>query len=110
VFARRLKKDMAVMQGIYSHFTEYRYTRSELENFLVQSGFEVIETRPHDFYDSKDHAVGLWGGFPFFRAGEWGNYRLHSIGKLVSQTLDSISPWIACSGVICVARSLKKPL
>jgi SAM-dependent methyltransferase len=109
LFPEKIKKDMAVMQGIYSHFTEYRYTRSELENFLVQSGFEVIETRAHDIYDSKDHAVGLWVDFPFFRAGNWDNFRLNSIGKLISQILDGISPWIASSSVICVARSLKKP-
>lgn len=105
----KIKKDMAVMQGIYSHFTEYRYTRSELENFLIQAGFEVIETRPHDIYDSKNHAVGLCSDFPFFRARNGDNSRLNAIGSLISQYLDNISPWIACSSVICVARSLKKP-
>lgn len=93
----------------YCHFTEYRYTRIELENFLKQSGFEIIKTIPHDFYDSKDHAIGLWMDFLFLRDLKGGaNFRLNPVGKWVSRILDGISPWIACSSVICVAMSLKK--
>jgi hypothetical protein len=93
----------------YYHFTEYRYTKDELGNFLKQTGFEIIRTMPHDFYDSKDHAVGLWVDFPIvFGARRAVNFKLNPFGKLVSRMLNSISPWIACSSVICVARSLKK--
>lgn len=93
----------------YYHFTEYRYTKGELEDFLKKAGFEVIKTIPHDFYDSKDHAIGLWMDFLFLRDLKGGgNSRLNPVGKLVSCILDGISPWIACASVICVARSLKK--
>ena len=51
----------------YYHFTEYRYTKGELEDFLKKAGFEVIKTIPHDLYDSKDHAIGLWMDFLFLR-------------------------------------------
>jgi len=92
----------------YYHFIEYRYSKAELEDFLKQTGFEVIETIPHDFYDSKDHAIGLLEDFPFLGARKGVNHQLNPLGKLISRTLDNISPWIACSSVICVGRSLKK--
>lgn len=95
-------------KGEYCHFWEYRYTKSELENFLKQSGFEIIETVPHDHYDSKDHAIGLVVDFLFLGARNGTNFRLNPVGKLISRTLDWISPWIACSSVLCVGRSLKK--
>ena len=92
----------------YYHFIEYRYSKAELEDFLKQTGFEVIEMIPHDFYDSKDHAIGLVMEFRFLGALNGVNFQLTPLGKLVSRTLDKISPWIACSSVICVGRSLKK--
>lgn len=92
----------------YYHFLEYRYSKTELEDFLKQIGFEVIETAPNDFYDSKDHAAGLVVDFPFLGARNGVNFRLNPLGKLISRTLDKISPWIACASVICVARSLKR--
>ena len=104
ILARLVKKKKR-----YCHFTEYRYTRGELEKFLKETGFEVIKTIPHDFYDSKDHAIGLSVDFQFLRDLKDGaNFKLNSMGKLVSRILDGISPWIACSSVICVAMSLKK--
>jgi SAM-dependent methyltransferase len=104
ILAEQVKK-----KKVFCHFTEYRYTRNELENFLKQTGFEDIKTIPHDFYDSKDHAIGLWEDFTFLRdLRSKANYKLNLVGKLVSRILDRISPWIACSSVICVARSLKK--
>jgi SAM-dependent methyltransferase len=105
----KVKKILAGKKRRYFHFEEYRYTRYELENFLKETGFKIIETLPHDFYESEDHSVGVWMDFPFLRDLKRGaNARLNPLGKLISRILDSISPWIACANVICVARSLKK--
>jgi SAM-dependent methyltransferase len=90
------------------HFIEYRYSRSELENFLRQSGFEVIKTVPDDFYGSKDHAVGLVVDFPFLGARNGVNFELNPLGKLVSRMLNGISPWMSCSMVLCVAKCHKQ--
>jgi SAM-dependent methyltransferase len=92
----------------YYHFLEYRYSRSELHSFLYNAGFEVIKTVPHDFYGSRDHAVGLVEDFPFFAARSGVNYRLNPLGKIVSRAFNSVSPWIACSSVLCVGRALPK--
>ncbi len=104
-----IKNVLLKRRGKYYHFTEYRYTRVELENFLQQTGFEIIKTIPHDYYDSDDHSVGLWVDYPLLRySNSWANFRLNSAGKLISKTLDGISPWVACGLAICVGRSLKK--
>jgi SAM-dependent methyltransferase len=92
----------------YYHFSEYRYSISEVHNFLKESGFEIIKTVPHDFYGAKGHAIGLVGDFPFLAARNGANFRLNPVGRLISLTLNRISPWIACSSVLCVGRSLKK--
>ena len=92
----------------HRHFMEYRYSKSELQDFLKQSGFELVETAPHDFYDSRDHAIGLALDLSFLAARNGVNFRLNPIGKFISRILDRLSPWIACSSVLCVGRSLKE--
>ena len=92
----------------YVHFLEYRFTKNELQTFLRQSNFEVIETHPHDFHGSKDHHIGLGVDFPFLKDKYGVNFKLNFVGKKISRLLDSISPWIACASVLCVARSLKE--
>ena len=97
--------------GRYRHFIEYRYSKSELETFLRQCNFEIIKTVPNDFYGSKDHAIGLVADFPFLGARDAslrGDFQLNSLGKLISRLLDKVSPWIACSGVLCIGRALKR--
>jgi SAM-dependent methyltransferase len=91
----------------YYHFAEYRYSKSELENFLRESGFEIVETVPDDFNGSKNHAAGLVVDFPFLGASNGVNFQLNPFGKLIWRTLDTLSPWIACASVLCVGRSKK---
>ena len=91
----------------YYHFMEYRYSISEVQNFLKQSGFETIKTVPHDLYGAKGHAAGLVVDFPFLAASDGVNFHLNRLGRLISRVSLKISPWIACSSVLCVARSLK---
>jgi hypothetical protein len=107
ILPETIKGLLLVKGSRYYHFIEYRYSKAELEDFLKQTGFEVIETIPHDFYDSKDHAIGLVEDFPYLEARNGVNHQLTPLGKLISRALDKISPWIACSSVICVGRSLK---
>lgn len=92
----------------YYHFEEYRFSIKEIQFFLKKSNFEVIQTVPHDFHGSKDHAIGLSVDFPFLRALYSVNFKLNPFGKLISRILEKISPWIACASVLCVAKALKK--
>lgn len=107
VLPQRIARPLLRIRGRYYHFSEYRYSRSELENFLKQSNFEVIETVPDDFYGSKDHAPGLVVDFPFLGARNGDDFELNRAGRLISRILDTLSPWIACSAVLCIGRSLK---
>jgi SAM-dependent methyltransferase len=92
----------------YYHFAEYRYSISEVQNFLKESGFEIIKTVPHDLYGSKGHAAGLAVDFPFLADSKGANFKVNRLGRWISQMFLRISPWIACSSVLCVAMSLKK--
>ena len=105
---QRIAHVLANRSDLYYHFSEYRYSRAELENFLKQAGFEIVRAVPHDFYGSKAHAAGLMVDFPFLAAKNGANFKLNSVGRIISRTLNKISPWVACSSVLCVARSLKK--
>ena len=91
----------------YYHFAEYRYSIAEVQNFLKESGFEIIKTVPHDFYGSKGHAAGLAVDFPFLADSKGANFQLNRLGRCISQASLKISPWIACASVLCVARALK---
>ncbi len=99
---------LPIRRRAYCHFMEYRFSKSELESYLKDAGFAVVETVPHDHYDSKDHGIGLVVDFPLLGARNGVNFRLNRLGKLISQMLDRISPWIACASVLCVGRALKE--
>jgi len=104
---RILARILFKQKRLYYHFSEYRYSISEVENFLQRSGFEIVETVPHDLYGAKGHAAGLAVDFPFLAAGNGANFELNFVGKLISRTLNRISPRIACSSALCVARASK---
>ncbi|MFX0024317.1 MAG: class I SAM-dependent methyltransferase [Candidatus Hermodarchaeota archaeon] len=91
----------------YYHFEEYRFSIDEMQDFLKQSNFKVIQTVPHDFHGSKDHAIGLAVDFPFLRAYHSANFKLNPFGKFISRILENISPWISCASVLCVGKALK---
>lgn len=92
----------------YYHFLEYRYSAEELQSFLKQSNFDILTTVPHDFHGSKEHAIGLAIDFPILKSRGGNNFKLNTLGKLISCIFDKISPWIACASVLCVGRSLKR--
>ena len=104
---KKSKKELKKRKRYY-HFLEYRFTIKELQTFIRNAKFEVIQTIPHDFPGSKDHAIGLAVDFPFLKDPYGYNFKLNRIGKLISRLLNYISPWIACASVLCVGRSLKE--
>jgi SAM-dependent methyltransferase len=103
----RRVKSLLLRRPVRYCFSEYKYSRSELRSFLEECGFEVLNTVPHDFFGSADHSIGLALDFPFLRAKNSVNFRLNLPGRLVSRILNKMSPWIACSSVLCVGRSSK---
>lgn len=109
LYLREKVNILTLRRGRYYHFIEYRYSRTQLENYLKQSNFKVIKTVPHDFFDSKEHSIGLVVDFPFLGLYNEANFKLNSLGKFISHILDKLSPWFACSSILCVGKALKQP-
>lgn len=111
ILPERIKRILArVLLGQKSrfyHFLEYRYSISEVKDFMKESGFEIIEVVTDDFYGSKDHAVGLVVDFPFLGSYNGVNFKLNPIGKLVSLIFNSISPQLSYAMVLCVGKCSK---
>jgi len=88
-------------RGDTIHFAEFRFSRNEVSALLREHGFEPIITAWDDFTE-KTMSLGIWTDFPPLQARDL--YALNSQGKAAAFAMNSISRWIACSGVLCIAR------
>jgi len=82
-------------------FTEYRYTKKEVEAMLSSAGFEIVTAHWDDFLP-KNKSLGIWADFPQFHAPS--SYGLKFLGRLAAITFNSSSRWFASAGVFCLAR------
>jgi SAM-dependent methyltransferase len=82
-------------------FEEYRYTQKEFRSYLESAGFQVLESAPQDFRPPKN--MGLYTDFGFLQS-QHKKWELNAVGKFMDAVLRSISPWAACSGVLCVCK------
>ncbi len=88
-------------RGDTIHFAEYRFSRNEVATLLREHGFEPMITTWDDFTE-KTMSLGIWADFPPLQGN--GLYELNFPGKAAALAMNSISRWIACSGVLCIAR------
>lgn len=88
-------------RGDSIHFAEYRYSPGEVERMLDRHGFTPSVTTWDDFSE-KGMSLGIWSDFPPLQADQL--YGLNAGGKAIAVPLNILSPWIAASGVLCVAR------
>jgi len=88
-------------RGDSIHFAEYRFSRTEVGTLLREHGFEPMIMAWDDFTE-KTMSLGIWADFPPLQARDL--YGLNSLGKAAALSMNAISRWIACSGVLCVAR------
>jgi len=88
-------------RGDTIHFAEYRFSRDEVETLLREHGFEPMLTAWDDFKEMT-MSLGIWTDFPPLQAKDL--YDLNSLGKAAALAMNAISRWIACSGVLCIAR------
>jgi hypothetical protein len=68
---------------------------------LERQGFEVAEERPHDLPEVDSH-YGLYVDWPWLRGEK--PYKLNGLGVVLKRLLNAISPWVASTGVVMVAR------
>jgi SAM-dependent methyltransferase len=94
--------------GQITKFWEYRYTRTEMKQFLCQTGFRILETSVDDYDNTtRDHHIGLSTDLFFLRDDQAGPYKLNKLGGLVLRMSRFLSPWLIAGGVLIVAS--KKP-
>lgn len=98
---------LARLRGLPLAFTEFRYSRREMEGFLGRAGFRVEHVEPDDFRFPWAKGLSLdLGRFVLLAPASW---ELTRAGRALSRVLNGISPWIACAGVLYVARKAEQP-
>jgi len=87
-------------------FTEYRYSRREMQGFLARSGFEVLEVHPDDYRHpwSKGLFVDLCDIGSFFNYEPKPPYQFGRFGRTMARMIRSASVWWWCGGILFVAR------
>ena len=86
-------------RGDTIHFAEYRFSKREVEALLSAHGFVPMMTTWDDFSE-KNMSLGIWADFPPLQGESL--YELKKSGKVMAQGVNSISRWIASSGILCL--------
>ena len=87
-------------------FYQYYYSRKDLNNFIKQSGFEIVDWFYYDQYHTKSQRIGIYLEFPFTKAKSDHPYGINSIGKIMAFFSELISKGIFSSSIAFV---VKKP-
>jgi len=89
-------------KGVELEFEEYRYSRRQFEAQLREAGFQLVERTPDDFRPPKN--MGLYTDSRFLRHRER-QWELNVAGNILNSALNTLSPWLHCSGTLWVCRS-----
>ena len=97
------------LRGLGLGFTEFRYTKAEMDGFLARSGFEVLEVLPDDYHLpwSKGLFVDLCDVGSFFNYEPKPPYEFGPFGQRVAHFIRSFGPWHSAGGIFYVARARK---
>ena len=98
---KRVESWVKRQQGKEAVFSNYLFDRKELGRLMAEAEFEVVKMQPHELPDADSH-YGLYIDFPFLRSGT--PYRLNWLGKIIKKVANIVSPWIASTGAVLVAR------
>lgn len=97
---------VARLRGRPLAFTEHRFRAGELRAALARAGFAVEHVEPDDF--RLPWAKGLCldlGPLVRPRGAAPGGWEPNRFGRLLARVLGAVSPWIACAGILLVARA-----
>jgi len=98
---KKVEKSFKQAQGKQASFSNYLFTRASIKEQLEQAGFAVIEMRAHELPEADSH-YGLYVDWPFLRGKE--AYKLNWLGRIVKIVCNAISPWMASTGVVVIAK------
>ena len=90
-------------------FTEYRYTKEEMDGFLARTDFEVVRVVPDDYFLpwSKGLFVDLCDVGSFVHFEHKPPYEFGSFGQTLVRTIQRAGLWGSCEGIFYVARAKK---
>jgi SAM-dependent methyltransferase len=107
--AVRLLGWLYILRGGPLAFTEFRYTKKEMDGFLERTNFEVVRVQPDDFFWpwTQGLSVDLCDILALFDSAPKRLYEFGPFGALVARALRGLGPWFCCSGIFYVARAKK---
>ena len=90
-------------------FTEFRYTKEEVDGFLARTGFETLRVEPDDYFLpwSKGLFVDLCDVGSFVKYEHKPPYEFGPFGQRVVQLIQSAGIWHSCEGIFYVTRAKK---
>ena len=98
---KRIEAVIKKQQGAVPSFSNYLFKRQELKEYLEKAGFEVIKEQAHELPESDSH-YGLYIDWKIFRGSK--SYKLNLLGLITKKIANTISPWVASTGVAIVVR------
>lgn len=98
---KHLKYYLGLQGGRSPAFDNYYFKREELKNILTKNGFTVLEMAPHEMPHPKCHH-GLYNDWAFLRGKR--PKHLNWLGLVLKYVFNALSPWIAATGILLVAK------
>lgn len=98
---KRLERVLKTRRGQQPTFSNYLFSPTELTQMFEARGFKVLELKTHELPEADSH-YGLYIDFPFLRGQE--QYKLNVLGRIVKAIANLISPWVASTGMVLVAK------
>lgn len=89
----------------HPNFAHYFMDRASITQALNEAGFTVETVAAHDL-PAQDGHYGLYVDWRIFRGGS--PYHLNPLGRVVKALANAISPWVASTGMVVVAKKIKK--
>jgi len=90
-------------------FTEYRYTRAEMDGFLRRTNFAVVEVKPDDFLPPWEKGLfcDVCDIGCFFGHAPRPPYEFGPFGRAVASLIHRFGMWHSCAGIFYVCRATK---
>jgi SAM-dependent methyltransferase len=97
------------LRGDELGFTEFRYTKPEMNRFLTSANFDIVSVDPDDYYPPWSR--GLFGDLcdigSFFDYEPKPLFGFGPFGQRVAHVIRSFGIWHSCGGIFCVSRARK---
>ena len=90
-------------------FTEFRYSKDDMDGFLRRTGFEILDVRPDDFFPpwAKGMYCDLCDLGCFLDYEPKPPYEFGAFGRAVASLIRSVGIWHSCGGIFYIARARK---